>query len=117
VTLKCSGATCTGALKLTGVEHLVGKTPTAVATSANEKKKKARKRTKTIALASGRYSLVAGGTKTVTFTLSKAAAKLLTKLHTVHGKLTATPTGTQAPVARTVTFKAKNSRHTKKHKK
>jgi hypothetical protein len=117
VTLECSGAACTGALKLTGVEHLIGKTPTAIATSTGGKKKKARRRTKTITLASGSYSLVAGATKTVTLTLSKGAVKLLTKLHTVHGKLTATPTGAQPPVTKTVTFKAKTSRHNKKHKK
>jgi hypothetical protein len=102
ITLSCSGAACAGALKLAGIEHLTGKTPTAIAALTTQKKI-----TKAITLATGKYSLTAGQTKTVTLTLSAATVKLLTKLHTIHAQLTITPTGAKtAALTKTLTFKA-----------
>jgi Putative Ig domain len=107
VVLTCSGAPCTGTLKVTGKEHLKGKTPAAVTAVAKAKKAKGKATTKTVTLASRRYSMSAGGNQTVTLTLSKAAAKLLKQLHKIGGELSVTPTGaTKAAVIKTVTFKS-----------
>jgi hypothetical protein len=108
VTLSCSGAPCPGALKVAGIEHLNGKTPTAVTANV---KKKLKKTSKTITLATTRYSLAAGQSETVTLALTKTAAKLLTKLRKVHGELSATPTGAkQAAVIKPVTFNVKTKK-------
>jgi hypothetical protein len=98
--LRCSGAACKGNLKLTGVEHLQGKTVTAVAASG-------RHRIRKITLARGSYSLQAGYTEVRTLKLSKSTARLLGKLHRIHGELTLTPTGAKkAAIIRKLTFKA-----------
>jgi hypothetical protein len=110
IVLSCTGAACGGALKITGVEHLKGKTPTEVAATASSKKKKkakAKATTKTITLASGYYSMSADKTLVITLTLSSSASKLLSQLHTVSGYLDVTPTGASKPaVIDKLTFKS-----------
>lgn len=103
--LKCTGGACAGTLKIAGTEHLKHTAPTAVVASATKPKPKITK--KSIVLASGRYTLAPGASKTVTLTLSRKADKLLAMLHKVSGKVTVTPTGAKRPAAtRTVTFKS-----------
>jgi Putative Ig domain len=91
VTLGCSAA-CSGALKLTAVQHLKPKTAPAAA-SAKKKTKK------TITVAAGPYSLAGAGFKAVILVSSKAAGGLLRSANKVHGTLTATPTGAKRPAA------------------
>lgn len=103
--LSCSGAACKGKLKLTGVEHLKGKTVTGVAASARHGSK--RHRTRKITLARGSYSLAVGHTQVRTLKLSKSALRLLHRLHRISAELTVTPTGTKKPaIIRRLKFKA-----------
>lgn len=103
--LSCSGAACKGKLALTAVEHLKGKTVTAVAASARHRSKK--HRTKKITLARGSYSLQVGHTQVRTLKLSKSTVRLLQRLHRIHAELTVTPTGAKKPaLIRKPTFKA-----------
>lgn len=96
--LGCTGSTCKGTAKVVGVEHLSGKTPTAVT---------ARAKKVNITLAKGKYSLAAGKVGKVTLKLNGKAKSLLKRLHKIRGKLTLTPTGAKKPtVTRTVTFKS-----------
>ncbi|HEY1689417.1 MAG TPA: Ig domain-containing protein [Solirubrobacteraceae bacterium] len=109
IVLTCSGATCAGRLTIKGVEHLKGKTATALIAKAKKK---------TITFASGSYALAAGSTQTVTLTLSKAASKLLAQLHKVSGDLSVTPLGASTPaVTKKLTFKSKAKKKKKPKKK
>ena len=116
VVLSCSGAPCAGALKITAVERLNGKKPTAVVAS---KEPRAKRRTKKITLTSGRYSLAAGHTRVLTLKLSKNAGALLKRLHKLAGDLNVTPTGANHPAfvkKTTFTAKSNKSSKSKKHK-
>lgn len=104
IVLSCSGAPCTGAFTLTGTEHLKRGRPTAVDARA----KKPVRRTRTVTLAGGGYSLAAGASQVLTVKLNATGAKLLRRLHKISGQLTLTPTGAAAPaLVRKLTFKSK----------
>jgi hypothetical protein len=92
IVLSCSNAACIGKFKLTGVEHLHGKTPTAV-----DAKAKKRPKTRTVTLASGRYSIKAGDGKAITIKLNGTGRKLLRELHRISGRLALTPAGAKKP--------------------
>jgi hypothetical protein len=113
-TVSCTGTaaqTCAGALALSTLEHLLGHKITMVSAS----KKKGKKSTHTVTLASAKYSITGGTTKKLTLTLDKTGKKLLAKYHELPTKLTITPTGSKKPITtKTVTFKAKTKKH-KKH--
>jgi hypothetical protein len=95
------GAPCVGKYKLTGIEHLYGKTPTAV-----DAKAKKRPKERTVGLSRGRYSIKAGTGKAITVKLNRTGVKLLRKLHKISGQLTLTPTGATKPaLIKTLKFK------------
>jgi hypothetical protein len=74
------GAGCTGSIKLTSKVTTRGKKVVALAANA-KKKRKPKRKTVVRTVATARYSLAAGGTKTVKVTLNAAARKLLTARH------------------------------------
>jgi hypothetical protein len=85
-TISCSeaaGATCGGPLELTAVEHLTGGKVTAVSA-----RKRAKRTTRTVVLASENYVVAGGTSATVTLKLGQVGAKLLAKYHTIHAELT-----------------------------
>jgi hypothetical protein len=92
IVFSCGGAPCVGKYKLTGVEHLHGKTPTAVDAKAKKQPKK-----RTVTLASGRYSIRAGAAKPISIKLNAKGVKLLRELHKINAQLTLTPTGATKP--------------------
>jgi 6-phosphogluconolactonase len=104
VTVSCAGTsaqTCSGKLALSTLEHLTGQKITAVTAS----KKKGKKTTHTVQLASASYSLTGRATKTLTLSLGKTGKGLLAKYHKLPAKLTVTPTGSKTAIAtKTVTF-------------
>jgi len=116
VTVSCTGTaaqTCAGTAALVTVEHLSGKKVTELSAV---KKKKPKKSKKTVTLAHASYSLSAGTTKRLTFTLGKTGKSLLVKFHKLPAKLTITPAGSKtASATKNVTFKSKAK--AKKHKK
>ena len=115
--LSCAVATCSGAIKVTGVEHLTGKKATAVSARAKRHKKPPKKTTRTIVLASGFYALAAGQTEVVTLTLSPSAASLLKQLSKLQGTVSLTATGASTPsVTKPVTFTAPKPKPKPKHK-
>jgi hypothetical protein len=105
IVFSCSGAKCVGKYKLTGVEHLHDKKPTAVDAKAKKPKKAPSKRT--VTLASGRYSINAGAGKAIVVKLNRTGVKLLRELHKISGRLTLTPTGSKnAALIKTLKFRA-----------
>jgi hypothetical protein len=105
IVFSCSGAKCAGKYKLTGVEHLHDKKPTAVDAKAKKPKKAPSKRT--VTLASGRYSINAGGGKAIVVKLNGTGLKLLRELHKISGRLTLTPTGSKtAALIKTLKFRS-----------
>ena len=90
--LTCANAACTGKVAITAVERRNGKKVMAVVAIA----KKAKTNT-AITLATSRYSIAAGGARTIVLTLSKGANKLLGQLHTLSGQLDVTPAGASHP--------------------
>jgi Putative Ig domain len=106
IVFSCSGAKCAGAYKLTGVEHLHDKKPTAVDAKAKKHPKKSRSK-RTVTLASGHYSINAGGGKAIVVKLNGTGAKLLRELHKISGRLTLTPTGSKtAALIKTLKFRS-----------
>jgi Putative Ig domain len=106
IVFSCSGAKCAGAYKLTGVEHLHGKKPTAVDAKAKQHPKKQPSK-RTVTLASGHYSINPGGGKAIVVKLNGTGAKLLRKLHKISGQLTLTPTGSTKPaLIKTLKFRS-----------
>lgn len=102
--LACSGAPCSGKFKLTGVEHLRGKTPIAVDARVRKRLTK-----RTVTLASGRYAVNAGTTKAIKVKLNHLAVRLLHKLGSLSAKLTLAPSGLNATtVTRTLKFKERH---------
>jgi large repetitive protein len=113
VTVSCSGAACRGTLTLTTTEHLKGVKITAVtaraAATATAAKAKTKPKTKmkTVTLAKGGYTIAAGKSTRVTLTLKGAAAKLLSRRHSIPAKLALTPSGSKKTTAtKTITLKA-----------
>jgi hypothetical protein len=85
-TISCSeaiGATCSGPLELTAVEHLTGGKLTAVSARMRPKHT-----TRTVVLASENYAVSGGTSATVTLKLGQLGAKLLAKYRTIHAELT-----------------------------
>jgi hypothetical protein len=85
-TVSCSeaaGATCSGPLELTAVEHLTGGKLTAVSA-----RKRPKRTTRTVLLASKTYAVAGGTSATVTLKLGQVGAKLLAKYRTIHAELT-----------------------------
>jgi hypothetical protein len=85
-TISCSeaaGSTCGGPLELTAVEHLTGGKVTAVSA-----RKRAKRTTRTVVLASENYVVAGGTSATVTLKLGQVGAKLLAKYRTIHAELT-----------------------------
>lgn len=117
----CAGAPCAGTIRIT---HFV-KPP-----KRGERARRARARlrrrkmasSRTITLARGHYSLAPGHTEVVRLTLSKAARRLLARLHRISGHLYVTPTGASRPaiiekVRFTSRSKAKgHGRHRRHHR-
>ena len=93
VVLTCANAACTGKLAITAVERRRGRTILAVVAMA----KRSKTANAAITLASGRYSIAAGGARTTVLTLSKGAIRLLGQLHKLSGDLTVTPVGAAHP--------------------
>ena len=86
VTVSCgeaAGATCSGPLELTAVEHLTGGKLTAVSA-----RKRPKRTTRTVLLASKTYAVAGGTSATVTLKLGQVGAKLLAKYRTIHAELT-----------------------------
>ncbi|MHB1568346.1 MAG: putative Ig domain-containing protein [Solirubrobacteraceae bacterium] len=128
--LSCSDAPCTGTLTTAAFEHLEGRTPTAVAAiqsrarrhskhrHGHARHKRKKRRTKRIMLASGRYSIAAGGTQVVTLTLTRNATRLLNRLHDIAGYLIVTPTGTTEPALMSkLVFRSASKPASKRHRK
>ena len=106
IVFSCSGAKCAGAYKLTGVEHLHGKKPTAVDAKAKKHPKKGPSK-RTVTLASGHYSINPGGGEAIVVKLNGTGVKLLRKLHKISGQLTLTPTGSTKPaLIKTLKFRS-----------
>ena len=111
VVLFCTGVSCSGTLKLTGVEHLTRGKPTGFTPSAEaaavKKKGKAKNTRKAITLATSRYSINAESTKAITLKVSGRGAKLLKQLGSLKATLAITPAGAAKPVtAQKLTFKS-----------
>ncbi|MDE3130055.1 MAG: hypothetical protein KGL16_02795, partial [Acidobacteriota bacterium] len=105
VVLSCTGKRCTGALKLTAVERLRGKTPTSVSARVKQRVTK-----RTITLASGHYSLNAGATRVIKVKLNGKGVTLLHRLGKISARLTLTPTGARKPaLIKTLTFRYKRA--------
>jgi Putative Ig domain len=106
IVFTCAGAKCAGTYKLTGVEHLHDKKPTAVDAKAKKHPKKSPSK-RTVTLASGHYSINAGGGKAIVVKLNATGVKLLRKLHKISGRLTLTPTGSKtAALIKTLKFRS-----------
>jgi large repetitive protein len=106
IVFSCSGAKCAGTYKLTGVEHLHDKQPTAVDAKAKKHPKKSPSK-RTVTLARGHYSINAGGGKAIVVKLNGTGAKLLRELHKISGRLTLTPTGSKtAALIKTLKFRS-----------
>jgi len=89
-----AGQTCRGKISMSTVEHLLGGRLTAVTASAGR-----RRRTRTLVLASHRYSAAAGSRTTVVLKLSKAGVKLLAKIHKLPVQVALTAMGQSKPEA------------------
>lgn len=115
--LSCSGGPCAGTLKVSAIEHLEGRTPTAVVAKGN--RHRSRMRSRSIILASGQYEFSENQTQVITLKLSPPAVKLLGRLHKLSGRLSIIPTDAAKPaVSRTITFKSpkhKHRRHRRHH--
>jgi hypothetical protein len=106
IVFSCSGAKCAGTYKLTGVEHLHDKKPTAVDAKAKKHPKKSPSK-RTVTLAAGHYSINAGGGKAIVVKLNGTGVKLLRELHKISGRLTLTPTGSKtAALIKTLKFRS-----------
>lgn len=118
VVLDCAGAPCTGTLR---VAHFV-ETPRHNGKTHGARTRLRRRRmgrARTITLARGRYSIAAGHTMLLTLRLTKAARRLLARLHRISGHLYATPTGASRPaIVESVSFTShsKSKRHGKGHR-
>jgi DNA-binding beta-propeller fold protein YncE len=110
ITVACAGITiqtCGGTLALTTVEHLKGHRITAITA-----KKKPKKNTRTLTLASATYSLAGGAETTLTITLNATGKKLLAKDHKLSARLVLTPTGATVPSAtKTLTITPPPAKH------
>jgi hypothetical protein len=85
-TISCSeavGATCRGPLELTAVEHLTGGKLTAVSA-----RKRPKRTTRVVRLASKNYAVAGGKSATFTLKLGQVGAKLLAKYRTIHAEQT-----------------------------
>ncbi len=106
IVFSCSGAKCAGTYKLTGVEHLHDKKPTAVDAKAKKHPRKSPSK-RTVTLASGHYSINPGGGKAIVVKLNGTGARLLRELHKISGRLTLTPTGSKtAALIKTLKFRS-----------
>jgi hypothetical protein len=108
VGLLCTGTTqCSGLLKLIGVEHLKGKTATAVTALLSGEKKVVKTTTKTLTFVSKRYSIKAGHIETLKLTLTGQGLKLLKQFKKMGAQVTVTPTGAKkASPTKNVSLKA-----------
>jgi hypothetical protein len=107
VTISCgeaAGATCRGPLELTAVEHLTGGKLTAVSA-----RKRPKRTTRTVLLASKNYAIAGGTSATVTLKLGQVGAKLLAKYRTIHAELTL-DVGKITVTSRAVTIKRRAAR-------
>jgi len=113
IALSCSGAagaTCSGTLTLTGRETLKVKRRV-------KGHKRTVKQTRTINLGSVGYSLTAGHGATAEVRLSKAAKKLLARVHSLRAHASATRTGATTVQATVTLARAKTKGKHKKRKK
>jgi len=112
VSLACTaGASgCSGALKLSSRVSTKGKKIVAVAAAAG-RKKKARRKTATRTVGSGRYSIAAGQTKVIKLTLNAYGKRLLKARRRLPAMLTITG---PAPLTKKLTFIYKRSRKKKR---
>ncbi len=125
----CTGAPCTGTVKLTGVIGTAthgrrgaqhgrhGAHASRARSHRHSHGAKDGKRTTT--LAHGSYSVAAGHTEVLTLTLTRAARRLLARLHRISGHLYVTPTGASLPaIVEKVTFTshAVSRKHGKRHR-
>jgi alpha-tubulin suppressor-like RCC1 family protein len=102
VMVSCRGAAseiCTGTLALSAVEHLRGRTITAISAAK-------RITTRTVALGRASYRLTGGADAAFTITLNGTARSLLAGHHHFRARLTLTTTGsTTATATRAITIK------------
>ena len=95
VTVSCAGTasqTCTGTLAVKALEHLTGRRITAITA-------RARRKTRTVTLATARYNVKGGARETLTRTLDRTGKRLLSRYHPLRAKVGLTPTGKRTTVA------------------
>jgi len=102
VTVSCGGGAseiCTGTLALSAVEHLRGRSITAISAAKPMA-------TRTVALGRTSYKLTGGASAAFTIKLNGTAKSLLSGHHHFRARLTLTTTGsTTATATRTITIK------------
>ena len=106
LTFKCqgmSGQTCSGGFNVTAHEHKSGGTVRAIA-AAKRKHKKTKTKVVSVRLGSGAYSVSAGGSATVSFTLNSAGKRLLSQFYKLPTTFTFSATSGTAIRARTIKF-------------
>ena len=106
LTFKCqgmSGQTCSGGFNVTAHEHKSGGTVQAIA-AGKHKHKKTKTKVVTVSLGSGAYSVSAGGSATVSFTLKSTGKRLLSQFYKLPTTFTFSATSGTAIGARTIKF-------------